>query len=81
MCMYNICNSLNTGLSTLEAQIWGFYKHAQARPKKGVAYKKKSVYMVVALWASAPCSINSNWQKNIYFSFKKGKAENYFIHL
>ena len=29
------------GLSTVEAQNWGFYKHAQAQPKKGVAYKKK----------------------------------------
>ena len=41
--MYNICNSLSTGLSTLEAQIWGFHKHAQAQPKKGVAYKIKRV--------------------------------------
>ena len=28
-------------LSTVEAQIWGFSKHSQAQPKKGVAYKKK----------------------------------------
>ena len=31
------------GLSTVEAQIWGFSKHAQAHPK-GVAYKKKCVF-------------------------------------
>ena len=29
------------GLSTVEAQIWVFFKHAQAQPKKGVAYKEK----------------------------------------
>ena len=32
------------GLSTVEAQIWGFSKHAEAQPKKGVAYKIKNVY-------------------------------------
>ena len=26
----------------LEAQMGGFHKHAQAEPKKGVAYRKKS---------------------------------------
>ena len=35
--------SLYTGISTLEAQILGFYKHVQAQPKEGVAYKIKSV--------------------------------------
>ena len=32
------CNTYNS-LSTIEAQIWGFSKHAQAQLKKGVAYK------------------------------------------
>ena len=41
---YNICKSLSTGLSTLEAQIWGFHKHAPAQTKKGFAYKIKRVY-------------------------------------
>ena len=35
--------SLYTGISTLEAQIWGFYKHVLAQPKEGVAYEIKSV--------------------------------------
>ena len=48
-CTYNAYDTISTGLSTsfylnkstLEARKWGFHKHAQAQPKKGVAYKKK----------------------------------------
>ena len=47
------------GLSTVEAQSWGFYKHAQPQPKKGVAYKTKNVYLS---WTREIRTVN--WFKN-----------------
>ena len=41
---------LSTGLSTFQAEVWGFDKHTQPQPKKGVAYKKNCVIGCATFW-------------------------------
>ena len=49
----------------LEAQIWGFHKHAQAQPKKGVAYKIKWVYEDLAQKGKPLSATEHKWAEAI----------------